>query len=83
MHARVIAVALEREKVLLPDLSPREMDTLVNLLQRLLEKVDAMNAYRPRDAAPLQEPRQETRRKKRLPQAAGWATFPMAPSDRR
>lgn len=70
MHDRVILVALEREKVLLSDLSPREIDTLVNLLQRLLKKVDAVNAYRPRDAAPLQEPRRKTRRKKRLPQAA-------------
>lgn len=69
LHDQVIAVALEREKILLSDLTPREVDSLVRLLQRLHKKIDEVNAYDPAAKAD-KERRRKPRRKRRLPQAA-------------
>jgi len=50
LHDQVIQVALERERLLLEDLTPDEVETLIRLLRRLHAKVDAVNAYDPSDA---------------------------------
>lgn len=47
LHGRVLQTALERERRLLVDLSPAELDTLVDLLGRLQRRVDDVNAYDP------------------------------------
>lgn len=47
LHDEVIKVALERERRLLGDLSPAEVDTLVNLLGRLHTQVTHVNEYDP------------------------------------
>lgn len=47
LHDRVLKVALERERRLLSDLSPAEVDTLVDLLGRLQTKVAHVNDYDP------------------------------------
>jgi DNA-binding MarR family transcriptional regulator len=47
LHDRVLKVALERERRLLSDFSPAEVDTLVNLLGRLQRKVAYVNDYDP------------------------------------
>ncbi len=47
LHDRVLKVALERERRLLSDLSPEEVDTLVNLLARMQTKVGYVNDYDP------------------------------------
>ncbi|CAI8885791.1 MarR family winged helix-turn-helix transcriptional regulator [Pseudomonas chlororaphis] len=48
LHDRVLKVALERERRLLSDLSPEEVDVLVNLLGRLHSKVSYVNEYDPK-----------------------------------
>ncbi|AVX92135.1 MarR family transcriptional regulator (plasmid) [Pseudomonas koreensis] len=47
LHDKVLKVALERERRLLSDLSPEEVDVLVNLLGRLHSKVSYTNDYDP------------------------------------
>lgn len=47
LHGQVLQTALERERRLLSDLSPAEVDTLVDLLGRLQGRVDDVNAYDP------------------------------------
>lgn len=47
LHDRVLKVALERERRLLSDFSPAEVDTLVDLLGRLQAKVAHVNEYEP------------------------------------
>ncbi|MBD8574001.1 winged helix-turn-helix transcriptional regulator [Pseudomonas syringae] len=47
LHDRVIKVALERERRLLSDLSPQEVDTLIELLGRLQRQVGHVNDYDP------------------------------------
>ncbi len=47
LHDRVLKVALERERRLLSDFSPQEIDTLVNLLSRMQGKVGYVNEYEP------------------------------------
>ena len=47
LHDRIFAVAIEREKRLLSDLTPGEIDTLVNLLGRLHAQVSFTNEYEP------------------------------------
>ncbi|NIE72920.1 winged helix-turn-helix transcriptional regulator [Pantoea sp. Ap-967] len=47
LHEKVLKVALERERRLLSDLSPAEIDLLINLLGRLHSKVSYTNDYDP------------------------------------
>jgi len=47
LHDRVLKVALERERRLLSDFTPEEVDTLVNLLGRMQGKVAYVNEYDP------------------------------------
>ena len=47
LHDRVLKVALERERRLLSDFSPAEVDTLVDLLSRMQTKVGYVNEYDP------------------------------------
>lgn len=47
LHDRVLKIALERERRLLSDFSPGEVDTLVDLLGRLQAKVAHVNEYEP------------------------------------
>lgn len=47
LHDRVLKVALERERRLLSDLSPAEVDVLVNLLGRLHSNVGYVNEFNP------------------------------------
>ncbi|MBB6251577.1 MarR family winged helix-turn-helix transcriptional regulator [Nitrospirillum iridis] len=47
LHDRILVMALERERRLLADLSPREVDTLISLLGRLLARIPHVNAYDP------------------------------------
>lgn len=47
LHDRVLKVALERERRLLSDFTPEEVDTLVNLLGRMQTKVAYVNEYDP------------------------------------
>lgn len=49
LHDRVLKVALERERRLLGDLSPEEVDTLIELLGRLHGQVAHVNEYDPQD----------------------------------
>ena len=55
MHDRIIKVALERERLLLSGLSPREVDQLCNLLGRLHAKVQLANDYDPARVLELEE----------------------------
>ena len=68
LHDRVIEVALERERLLLADLAPAEVETLIHLLRRLHRRVDAVNAYDPTAARGTKSVRQ--RRTNTVPQAA-------------
>lgn len=63
LHDRVISVALEREKILLGDLSAQEVDRLVGLLRRLLGQVDAVNAYEPPAVVSVTPPHRRARRR--------------------
>lgn len=47
LHDRIYRVAMEREQRLLADLSPAEVDVLVNLLERMHGRVESVNAYEP------------------------------------
>lgn len=47
LHDRVLKVALERERRLLSDFSPEEIDTLLDLLRRMQNKVGYVNDYCP------------------------------------
>jgi DNA-binding MarR family transcriptional regulator len=47
LHDRIIKVALERERLLLTDLTKPEVEILVTLLRRIHASVDAVNAYDP------------------------------------
>ncbi|EGY01797.1 MarR family transcriptional regulator [Nitrospirillum viridazoti Y2] len=47
LHDRILVMALERERRLLADFSPREVDTLINLLGRLQARIPHVNAYDP------------------------------------
>ncbi|MBB2493546.1 MarR family winged helix-turn-helix transcriptional regulator [Aquipseudomonas ullengensis] len=49
LHDRVLKVALERERRLLGDLNPEEVDTLINLLGRLQTQVTHVNEFDPLD----------------------------------
>jgi DNA-binding MarR family transcriptional regulator len=51
LHDRVIQVALERERRLLSDLSPEEIDTLLDLLARTTAQIPFVNQYSPHDPA--------------------------------
>jgi DNA-binding MarR family transcriptional regulator len=51
LHDRVLKIALERERRLLSDFSPAEVDTLVDLLGRLQTKVAYVNEYEPPEGA--------------------------------
>jgi DNA-binding MarR family transcriptional regulator len=47
LHDRVLKVALERERLLLSDFTPEEVDTLVNLLGRMQTTIPQVNEYDP------------------------------------
>jgi DNA-binding MarR family transcriptional regulator len=47
LHDRVLIVVLAREKILLSAFTKQEADTLVELLHRLIDRADAVNAYEP------------------------------------
>lgn len=47
LHDRVFAVAKAREQRLLAGFSPKEVDVLVGLLNRMHARIDEVNAYRP------------------------------------
>lgn len=47
LHDRIFSAAMEREQRLLADLSPKEVDTLVDLLGRLHAQVGYVNEYEP------------------------------------
>ncbi|MNY66756.1 hypothetical protein D3C86_2042330 [compost metagenome] len=47
LHDRILVVALEREKRLLADFSPAEIDMLVNLLGRMHARVNEVNEFDP------------------------------------
>ena len=47
IHDRVLQTALERERRLLGDFTPEEVDTLVSLLTRMHARVDDVNAVVP------------------------------------
>ncbi len=47
LHDRVFDTAMERERRLLSDLSPQEVNTLVDLLTRLNAQVENVNAFDP------------------------------------
>lgn len=49
LHDRIIKVALKREELLLGDFSDAELDTLVDLLLRMNERVGLVNAYDPKN----------------------------------
>ena len=51
LHDRIIQVALERERRLLSDLSPDEVETLVDLLQRTTAKIPHVNEFDPGSTA--------------------------------
>ncbi|MGC4396463.1 MarR family winged helix-turn-helix transcriptional regulator [Hydrogenophaga sp. T2] len=51
LHDRIIQVALERERRLLSDLSPEEIDVLVDLLQRTTARIPYVNEYDPESTA--------------------------------
>jgi DNA-binding MarR family transcriptional regulator len=48
LHDRIIKLALQRERVLLSCLSKPETDTLIELLQRLLDQTHDVNAVSPK-----------------------------------
>ncbi len=47
LHNRIIRVAQERERRLLGDFTPDEVDTLVDLMQRMNSRVQLVNSYDP------------------------------------
>ena len=47
LHDRVIKLALQREKVLLAGFTKKEIDVLIDLLRRLLERAPAVNGLQP------------------------------------
>lgn len=47
LHDQVFATAMERERRLLSDFSPEEVDLLVNLLGRMHGQIDNVNAFDP------------------------------------
>lgn len=47
VHDRIIVVAHERERRLLAQLSPEEVDTLIDLLRRLHAQIPELDAYDP------------------------------------
>jgi DNA-binding MarR family transcriptional regulator len=47
LHDRIIQVALERERRLLADFSPAEIDTLIDLLKRMHAQIPHVNEYDP------------------------------------
>lgn len=49
LHDRVLVTALERERLLLGDLSETEIETLIGFLQRMTAQLDQVNAVEPRD----------------------------------
>lgn len=51
LHDRIIQVALERERRLLSDLSPDEVETLVDLLQRTTARIPHVNEFDPGSTA--------------------------------
>lgn len=51
LHDRIIELALDREKVLLDCLDPKEVDVLIDLLRRLLAQTPAVNAVPVRKTA--------------------------------
>ncbi|MDE1146683.1 MAG: MarR family winged helix-turn-helix transcriptional regulator [Azospirillaceae bacterium] len=68
LHDRILVMALERERRLLADLNPREVETLITLLGRLMGRVPHVNAY---DPAPEDLAAPETARQdERLPEPA-------------
>ena len=51
LHDQIIQVALERERRLLADFSPEEVDVLVDLLRRMHAQIPRVNEYDPRAQA--------------------------------
>lgn len=51
LHDRIIAVALERERLLLDGMSERDRKTLIRLLHDMHRRIDTVNAYRPADTS--------------------------------
>lgn len=51
LHDQVIQIALERERRLLSDLTPEEVDTFVNLLHRTTAKIPYVNEFDPDSTA--------------------------------
>ncbi|KWT74723.1 hypothetical protein APV28_0087 [Comamonas testosteroni] len=47
MHDQIFDVAKERERRLLQTLTPEEVESLIDMLNRLHKQVDHVNAYRP------------------------------------
>jgi hypothetical protein len=47
LHDRIMAVALERERLLLGDFSPEEIETLASLLRRMHVRVPDVSDYQP------------------------------------
>lgn len=50
LHDQILKVALKREELLLGDLSKSELDSLINLLQKVNARVGLVNAYDPSDS---------------------------------
>ncbi|WP_447782021.1 MarR family winged helix-turn-helix transcriptional regulator [Pseudomonas plecoglossicida] len=48
LHDRVLVTALERERLLLSELSNEEVDTLITLLRKMGDQLDAVNAVEPK-----------------------------------
>jgi DNA-binding MarR family transcriptional regulator len=53
LHDRVFVVAKAREQRLLADFSAKEVDTLIDLLNRMHARLDEVNAYRPDASADM------------------------------
>lgn len=47
LHDRIFDVAKERERRLLETLSPQELESLLDMLNRIHKQIDHVNAYRP------------------------------------
>jgi DNA-binding MarR family transcriptional regulator len=52
LHDRIIELALDREDALLSCLDPKEVDTLIDILRRLLAQTPTVNAVQVRKGAP-------------------------------
>ncbi len=50
LHDKILKIALEREALLLGDLSAKELKSLINLLQKLNSRVSLVNAFDPENS---------------------------------